>query len=156
METVSVTTNDRLQEMCGGYGKYDWNSFPPGDVAQIDRINTPQGMFHWGVKAGMGIMGQPRVKEIPYLIRQALGLQDANPMTVWTCYFVVSDGTGQGTRGKPNMKAIFPYAYKVDHTDLIVAEIGCNHEFTGRRIGRCATDWTCTKCGFGQTEDSGD
>jgi hypothetical protein len=32
----------------------------------------------------------------------------------------------------------------------------CKHEFTGRSVGRCITEYTCKKCGFTQVVDSSD
>ena len=45
--------------------------------------------------------------------------------------------------------------WKLDKTRYFKYQ-ACKHEFTGRSVGRCITEYTCKKCGFVQVVDSSD
>jgi hypothetical protein len=154
-EEIGNPVKDRLDELCEGGWSY--NRFPQGEIKDCYKVTDIYKVFHLGTYAGAktAVFGQARIKELPYKVRETLGLQQANPNGVWTCHYFLKVEGGQQQTGKTNIVAVFPNNYtKEDY--VTVVEIGCEHDYQGKAVGRCAYDYTCKKCGFSYFIDSGD
>jgi len=159
--TIATTRENpvlaRLDEMCEN-GVYEFNDFPQGEVDIIRTETDPFRIFHQGLLSGakQSVFGQARVKQMPLKVRKALGLENANEHSVWTVYFYLDQGDGQGHKGQQNLIAVFPHSYKSGINAVTVVSIGCKHDYQSRTVGRCAYTFTCSKCGFEMFRDSSD
>jgi hypothetical protein len=154
-EEIGNPVKDRLDELCEG--GWSFNRFPQGEIVRISKETDIYRVFHLGSNAGHehSKVGQARISELPYKVREALGLVNANPNSVWTVHYSLALSGGQEQKGKTNIVAVFPNNYtKEDY--VTVVEIGCDHDYQGKAVARCAYDYTCKKCGFSYFIDSGD
>ena len=146
---------DKLDEMCENGWRF--NSFPQGKVVRVSIETDLFRVFNLGLQSGVqySVFGQARISEMPHKVKDALGLLDANPNSVWTVYYFLDHGEGQWSKGSRNIIAVFPHSYKKE-SFVTVVEIGCEHDYTARTVGRCAYRFTCNKCGFEKFVDSSD
>ena len=146
---------EKLNEICENGWKF--NSFPQGTVVRISIETDPFRIFNLGLLSGVqdSVFGQARVSEMPHKVKEALGLLDGHPNSVWTVYYFLDHGDGQWSKGSRNVIAVFPNSYKSEKF-VTVVEIGCEHDFIARTVGRCAYTFTCKKCNFEKFVDSSD
>jgi hypothetical protein len=90
---------------------------------------------------------------IPLEVREAIGQSHLGSVKA-TLYTPAHSGQ----EGGDNFNVIIlcePYWYGDDHK-FVEIEVGCEHKWTSRNLGRCYNEYKCSVCGAWSRVDSGD
>lgn len=92
---------------------------------------------------------------IQELLRDAAGKPDGK----WTHVFIGlmrPPHGGQEGGGNKNLMAIIMPTDNAYTGGIVTVEVGCDHRFSARNLGRCYNEYRCTECDYYYRVDSSD
>jgi len=102
-----------------------------------------------------------KFSELPAEVRQLITERDGAKHNAqrFTLAFYNTPCPGQTSTGTPNWTFYIAPSYSTPRQNrdtFIIGRAGCQHDMESTNLGRCYNRYTCKKCGYSYSVDSGD
>lgn len=97
-----------------------------------------------------------RLSDLPSIIAEHLTALGAEKTTTVVVRLMRPFHGGQEGGGNSNLLAVISTRAANVGGGVVVAEVGCDHKFAGRNLGRCYNEYRCTECDYYYRVDSSD